>query len=292
MSADACFGKLVVYGVGLIGGSFALGLKAAGAVERVVGVGRSRTNLEEARRAGVIDRIDTDDEHALAGADLVLLAMPVGQMGPVMARIAPFVGAATIVTDAGSTKRDVVALARKHLPRSFARFVPAHPIAGAERSGAAAARADLFRERHLIITPQAETDAQAIDRVRSAWEICGMRVSIMDADAHDRALAAVSHLPHVLSYGLVHELAGRPDAERLFALAAGGFRDFTRIAASSPEMWRDICLSNRDLILEDLGRYGAALERIMALLRAGDGPQLEKLFAEARAARNRWLEIR
>ena len=292
MSVDACFGKLAVYGVGLIGGSFALALKAAGQVTEVIGVGRSRANLEAAQAAGIIDTITAEDEQAMADTDLVLLAMPVGQMASVMARIAPLVGARTIVTDAGSTKRDVVALAREHLARSIARFVPAHPIAGAERSGAVAARADLFRDRHLIITPQAETDRQAIDRVRHAWEICGMRVSIMDADQHDRALAAVSHLPHVLSYGLVHELASRPNAQQLFALAAGGFRDFTRIAASSPEMWRDICVSNRDLILEDLARYRAELERIMQLLRSGDGAGLEKLFAEARAARRRWLEIR
>jgi len=197
-----------------------------------------------------------------------------------------------VVTDAGSTKRQVLALAREHLAQSFARFVPAHPIAGAERSGAAAARADLFRGRHLILTPQQEIDPGALDVVRQAWEICGMRVSTMDADAHDRALAAVSHLPHVLSYALVHELAGRSDAQRLFALAAGGFRDFTRIAGSSPEMWRDICVSNRDLILEDMARYRDEIDRIMGLLRAGDGAALESLFARAREARDKWLEIR
>jgi prephenate dehydrogenase len=261
-------------------------------VSEVVGVGRSRANLETAPTAGVIDTIAADAEQALADADLVLLAMPVGQMAWVMARIAPLISAGTVVTDAGSTKRDVVALAREHLGSCMPRFVPAHPIAGAERSGAAAARADLFRGRHLIITPQAETDRHAIDLVRHAWEICGMRVSVMDAEAHDRALAAVSHLPHVLSYALVHELAGRADAPQLFALAAGGFRDFTRIAASSPEMWRDICVSNRDLILADLARYRAELERIMELLREGDAAGLETLFAQARAARNRWLEIR
>jgi prephenate dehydrogenase len=213
-------------------------------------------------------------------------------MAAVMARIGPLIGAQTVITDAGSTKRDVLALARTHLVRSIARFVPAHPIAGAERSGAAAARADLFRGRHLILTPQAEIDPNALSRVRAAWEICGMRVSTMDAEGHDRALAAVSHLPHVLSYGLVHELAGRENAQRLFALAAGGFRDFTRIAASSPEMWRDICISNRDLILEDLVRYRAELERVMELLRAADGPGLERVFVQARDARNKWLEIR
>ena len=292
MSADVRFGKLVVFGVGLIGGSFALALKAAGVVARVEGVGRARANLEAALSHGVIDVIAADDPQALDGADLVLLAMPVGQMAPVMARIAPLLAPNTVVTDAGSTKRQVLALAREHLAQSFARFVPAHPIAGAERSGAAAARADLFRGRHLILTPQQEIDPGALDVVRQAWEICGMRVTTMDADAHDRALAAVSHLPHVLSYALVHELAGRSDAQRLFALAAGGFRDFTRIAGSSPEMWRDICVSNRDLILEDMARYRDELDRIMGLLRAGDGAALESLFARAREARDKWLEIR
>jgi prephenate dehydrogenase len=292
MSAKLTIGKLAIFGVGLIGGSFALALKAAGAVAEVIGVGRSRANLDAAQAAGVIDRIAVDDRQALAGADLVLLAMPVGQMAPVMARIAPLLAANTVVTDAGSTKRDVLALAREHFAQSIARFVPAHPIAGAERSGARAARADLFRGRHLILTPQQGIDPSAQQLVTQAWEICGMRVSTMQADAHDRALAAVSHLPHVLSYALVHELAGRPNAQQLFALAAGGFRDFTRIAGSSPEMWRDICVSNRDLILDDLTRYRAALEHIMALLRAADGPALERLFAEAREARNKWLEIR
>jgi prephenate dehydrogenase len=292
MSADVRLGKLAVFGVGLIGGSFALALKAAGAVTEVIGVGRGRANLEAALAAGVIDVIAADDEQALAGADLVLLAMPVGQMAAVMARISPLIATHTVVTDAGSTKRDVLALAREHLARSFARFVPAHPIAGAERSGAGAARADLFRGRHLILTPQAEIDSKALALVRAAWELCGMRVSTMDAAAHDQALAAVSHLPHVLSYALVHELAGRSNAQHLFALAAGGFRDFTRIAASSPEMWRDICMSNRDLILADLTRYRAELERVMALLRTADGPGIERVFAQARDARNKWLEIR
>jgi prephenate dehydrogenase len=192
-------GKLAVYGVGLIGGSFALALKQAGAVGQVIGVGRSRSNLEAALAAGAIDAAPADDREALAGTDLVLLAMPVGQMAPVMRRIAPLLGEHTVVTDAGSTKRDVVALAREHLYASLARFVPAHPIAGAERSGAQAARAELFRGRHLILTPLAGNDPAAVDLVRRAWEIAGMRVSSMDPERHDRALAAVSHLPHVLS---------------------------------------------------------------------------------------------
>ncbi|MCC6531039.1 MAG: prephenate dehydrogenase/arogenate dehydrogenase family protein [Burkholderiales bacterium] len=285
-------GTLTVYGVGLIGGSFALALKAAGAVARVVGVGRSRANLDAALACGVIDAVGESDREAVSGADMVLLAMPVGQMAGVMQRIAPLLGARTVVTDAGSTKRDVVALARSHLGNAIERFVPAHPIAGAERSGAGAARPDLFHGRHLLITPQPETDSAAIDLVRHAWEACGMRVSTLDAQHHDRLLAAVSHLPHVLSYALVHELAQRSDAEQLFALAAGGFRDFTRIAGSSPEMWRDICVSNRDLILEELERYRAELERMAALLTAADGNALAHVFDAAREARNRWLRVR
>jgi prephenate dehydrogenase len=286
------FGTLTVYGVGLIGGSFALALKAAGAVKRVLGVGRSRANLDAAQRAGVIDAIATDDRQAVADADLVLLAMPVGQMGEVMAQIAPYLSDSVVITDAGSTKRDVVELARRHLARVLPRFVPAHPIAGAERSGATAARADLFHGRHLLITPQAESDPRALALVRGAWELCGMRVSTMNAEAHDQVLACVSHVPHVLSYALVHELAQRTNAEQLFALAAGGFRDFTRIAGSSPEMWRDICLSNRDLILDELARYRVELDRIAESLEAADGPALERIFAAAREARNRWLTIR
>jgi prephenate dehydrogenase len=285
-------GKLAVFGVGLIGGSFALALKKAGAVGKVVGSGRSRANLDLALEVGAIDAVARDDRDAVSDADLVLLAMPVGQMAPVMRRIAPWLGARTVVTDAGSTKRDVIALAAEHLHASLARFVPAHPIAGAEKSGAGAARADLFRDRHLIVTPIAGNEPGAVELVRRAWEIAGMRVSSMDPQRHDEALAAVSHLPHVLSYALVHELAGRPDAERLFALAAGGFRDFTRIAGSSPEMWRDICVSNRDLILDELARYRAELERLTGLLRAADGPGLEALFSAARDARNRWLQVR
>jgi prephenate dehydrogenase len=285
-------GKLAVYGVGLIGGSFALALKKAAAVGQVVGVGRSRANLEQALACGAIDAIAESDREALAGTDFVLLAMPVGQMEPVMQRIAPLLGARAVVTDAGSTKRDVVALASRHLSRALSRFVPAHPIAGAERSGASAARADLFRDRHLLITPIDGNDEAAIELVRSAWKLAGMRVSTMEPERHDRVLAAVSHLPHLLSYGLVHELAGRPNAEQLFALAAGGFRDFTRIAGSSPEMWRDICISNRDVILQELASYRAELDRVAALLEAADAQALQALFEAARSARSRWLQIR
>jgi len=192
-----------------------------------------------------------------------------------------------LITDGGSTKRDVIAAARKALGSGVARFVPAHPIAGAEKSGAAAASAELFQNRRVVLTPLEENSAQAISRVERAWAACGARLSRMPADEHDAVLAAVSHLPHLLAFALVHEVAGRKNSEQLFSFAAGGFRDFTRIASSHPEMWRDICLANRDQLLLELNKFGEKLQQVKALL--DDPAGLEKLFAEAREARDRWI---
>jgi len=268
--------KLAVIGVGLIGGSFALALKKAKAVSHVVGVGRSAANLEVARERGIIDSIAGDP----GDADVVLVAAPVGQYPAIFKSLS---GSKAIITDAGSTKRDVVALG-KHLSR----FVPGHPIAGAEKSGAGAASADLFRDRRVVLTPLKETDDVA--KVESLWKACGARVSRMTAEEHDAVLAAVSHLPHLLAFGLVHEVAKRRNSEQLFSFAAGGFRDFTRIASSHPEMWRDICLANKDLLLSELKKYQGKVSAIEKLLQAGDGAALEKLFAEARQARDQWLK--
>lgn len=281
--------KLVIFGVGLIGGSFALALREAGAVREIVGVGRSAANLEEALRLGVIDRAATDVAGALQDADLVLLAMPVGQMGGVMQAIAPHLSAQTVVTDAGSTKCDVVALARQHLPGHLARFVPAHPIAGAEKSGAAAASADLYRRRNVVVTSMPEIDPAAVRTVRALWETCGATVREMTPQAHDEVFAAVSHLPHLLAFALVEDIASRGNSEELFSYAASGFRDFTRIAGSSPEMWRDICLSNRTALVKELEIYQAQLARLHALLEQGDGAALEQVFSHASAARNTWI---
>jgi len=268
--------KLAVIGVGLIGGSFALGLKKAKAVSHVVGIGRSAANLKLARERGIIDSIARD----AGDADVILVAAPVGQYPAIFKSLS---GSKAIITDAGSTKRDVMALAR-HLPR----FVPGHPIAGAEKSGAAAASADLFRDRRVVLTPLKESEDVA--KVRKLWEACGARVSTMTAEEHDAVLAAVSHLPHLLAYGLVHDIAERKNSEQLFSFAAGGFRDFTRIASSHPEMWRDICLANRDLLLKELSKFAGKMEEMKKLLDKGDGAALEKLFAEAREARDRWLK--
>ena len=279
--------RLAVIGVGLIGGSFALALKQAKKVSHVVGVGRNRANLDLALKRGIIDSIAPDAATAARDADLVVVAAPVGQFPAIFSALKD---CKALITDAGSTKRDVVAAARAALGKKVAQFVPGHPVAGAEKSGAAAASADLFKNRRVILTPLQENPATAVAKVRSLWEACGAHVTRLEPGEHDAVLAAVSHLPHVLAYALVHDIAGRGNAEQLFSYAAGGFRDFTRIASSHPEMWRDICIANRDALLAELTRYSTQLGLVERLLQAGDAKALEKLFTEARNARDRWLK--
>jgi len=284
------FGKVVIFGVGLIGGSFALGLKAAEQVEEVVGFGRSIATLMQAQSLGIVDRLGANAGQEVADADLILIATPVAQMPEIMERIAPYLGPNTVVTDGGSTKSDVVAEARQAFGEKVGQFVPAHPIAGAENSGAAAARADLFREKKVVLTPLPENSVLNIARVRSAWEWCGAQIHELKPDEHDRIFAAVSHLPHLLSYALVHDIALRDNRELLFSFAASGFRDFTRIAASHPEMWRDICLANRVALLDELDRYRAQLDGLRDALEKGDGAALEQTFDIARTARRNWTD--
>jgi prephenate dehydrogenase len=278
--------KLAVIGVGLIGGSFALALKQAKKVSKVVGVGRNAANLKLALERGIIDAIAPDPAAAARDADLVLVAAPVAQFPAIFAALAE---SKALITDGGSTKRDVIAAARKALGKRIARFVPAHPIAGAEKSGAAAAKAELFQDRRVVLTPLKENARASVAAVEAAWSACGAKVSRMDAEEHDAVLAAVSHLPHVLAYALVHDVAKRNNSAQLFSFAAGGFRDFTRIASSHPEMWRDICLANRDRLLQELKLYANELGSIRRLLDKGDGAGLEKLFAAAREARDKWI---
>jgi len=289
MSGPVAIGRLVVIGVGLIGGSFALALKEAGAVKHVTGVGRTRANLDAAIARGVIDEAREDAASAVRDADVVLIATPVGQMPEVMAQIAPALGSRTIVTDGGSTKQDVIAYARRFLGRHFERFVPAHPIAGTEKSGATAAFPELYRERNVILTPQRETRADALAAVRSAWEACGANIVELDPARHDEIFAAVSHLPHVAAFALVSMLAQRGDAAELLGYSGGGLRDTVRIAGSSPEMWRDICIANRDALIGLLDAYVQELERARAAIESGNGDALEGLFERARSARRRWL---
>jgi len=284
------FQRVAVIGVGLIGGSFALALKQAKACGHVAGAGRSPANLKLALERGLIDSIEGDPARAAEGADLVLVSAPVGQFGKIFEKIGGALKPDALLTDAGSTKRDVVDAARKALKKKTAQFVPAHPIAGAEKSGAAAASAELFRGRKVVITPLPENPEAAIEKVNQAWSSCGARTSRMTPEEHDEIFATVSHLPHLLAYVLVHDVAGRKNANELFSFAAGGFRDFTRIASSHPEMWRDICVANADRIGAELASYTKKLASVKRLLARRDARALEKLFDEARDARESWLQ--
>jgi prephenate dehydrogenase len=219
----------------------------------------------------------------------VLIGTPVGQMPEVMAAIGPALGARTVVTDGGSTKQNVIEFARRFLGDHVERFVPAHPIAGTEKSGAAAAFPDLFRDRNLILVPQPETKASAVRLVRSAWEACGARILRLDARKHDEIFAAVSHLPHVVAFALVSMLAKRPDASELLGHSGGGLRDTVRIAGSSPEMWRDICVANREALTRLLDSYVEELEGARSAIQNADAAALTTMFERARSARERWL---
>ncbi len=277
---------LAIVGTGLIGGSFALALKQAGAVGEVLGVGRTPQSLARAQALGLIDRAV---DWAEAGrADCILLALPVGETAAVLARLAPHLKPGAIVTDAGSTKANVVEAARTALGARAADFVPGHPIAGSEQSGPAAARADLYRGRKVVLTPQADTRADALATVRALWEAAGAQVETLDAALHDRVFAAVSHLPHLAAFALVDDLAQRADSEVFFRFAASGFRDFTRIAGSSPEMWRDIALANRDALATELDAYLGALQTLRQAVADGDAATLLEIFSRARAAREQW----
>jgi len=279
--------KLVIIGVGLIGGSVALAARRAGLARHIVGVGRPSENMDAALRLGVIDTIEPV-ESAVADASFVLLAMPVGQMPDVMAAIRPHLGAKTLLTDAGSTKGDVVEAARANLGDALPRFVPGHPIAGAEKSGVTAAKTELFDGKNIALTPLPENSTADVKVIADFWRGCGAHVIEMPVDLHDRIFAAVSHLPHVLAFALVEEIARRPNADQLFGFAAGGFRDFSRIAGSSPEMWRDICIANRPAMLQELDAYIARLTQIRSLIDAQDGDALAAAFEHARHARNEW----
>lgn len=289
MSSPQIFEKLAIFGVGLIGGSVALALKSAGQNGTIVGVGRNADSLREALDMGVIDQA-ADAECAVRGADMVLLATPVGQFQPILQAIAPHLSPNAVITDAGSTKGDVVAAMHEFLVGHLNRCVPAHPIAGAEKSGVSAARAELFKGKNVVLTPLAETDDDAKRKALHFWQACGANLAEMTVGEHDRIFAAVSHLPHLLAFALVDDIARRPDAEGILKFAAGGFRDFSRIASSSPEMWSDISLANRDALLKEIDAYQAELSLLRQLLADRDGDALEALFHNARQARNAWIK--
>jgi len=282
--------KLAIVGAGLIGGSFSLALKQAGAVREVLGVGRNPARLTVARELGLIDR--AVDWTEAGQADCILLALPVGETEAVLRQLAPHLKAGVIVTDAGSTKVNVIAAARAALGDRFTDFVPGHPIAGSEQSGPGAARADLYQGKKVVLTPQPDTRADALATVKALWQSVGAQVETLDADLHDRVFAAVSHLPHLAAFALVDELAQRADGDTFFRFAASGFRDFTRIAGSSPEMWRDIALANREALVVELDAYVAALQGLRSAVSAEDADALLAIFSRARTAREHWINTR
>jgi prephenate dehydrogenase len=288
--------KLIIFGVGLIGGSVALALKKANFVAHIVGVGRSEKSLQQAVDLGVIDAAEANIGAALAGADMVLIASPVAQTASILQSIKPHLNASTIITDAGSTKGDVMAVAREVLGVQFNQFVGGHPIAGAEKSGVAAAKADLFVGKNVVLTPNLapnlapalQTNKDAVLAVSALWQKCGANICEMSAETHDSIFAAVSHLPHLLAFALVDEIASRPNAEQLFSFAASGFRDFTRIAGSHPEMWRDISLANKTALLNEISAFEVELSKLKQLLKNDDAAGLQALFERASMARNAW----
>jgi len=282
---SAVIKHLVVIGTGLIGGSVALALKRAAYVERVTGVGRGVANLEEAVRLGVIDDFSHDIEQAVVDADMVLIAVPVAACDQVFASLSKALPEGAVVTDAGSTKQSVMASAAQHLTQC-SRFVPAHPIAGTEHSGAAAAFAELFEHKKCILTPDAHTDATALAQVQAMWQAVGADVSMMSAAEHDDILAAVSHLPHLAAFALVNAVGKHDHA---FRFAAGGFRDFTRIASSSPEMWRDIAVCNQSAIVDKIDALQKELSVLRNALNDGDGDALLEKFRSAKQARDMWM---
>jgi prephenate dehydrogenase len=282
--------RLAVIGVGLIGGSLARALRAAGLVGEVVGCGRSLENLELAVELGVIDAYTQDAAAAVDGADLVFVAVPLGAIAGVFERIQAHLAEQAVITDGGSVKGSVVADALRIFGRVPPRLVPGHPIAGTERSGVASSFPELYQNRRVILTPVEETDPEAVARVRAMWEAVGSQVTEMSVAHHDEVLAATSHLPHMLAFGLVDALARMRSNDEIFRYAAGGFRDFTRIASSSPEMWRDICIANAPALSAMLERFGDEMTELARTIRGADGDALLEIFQRARAARDRYID--
>lgn len=281
--------KLVIFGVGLIGGSLALALREANYCQQIVGCGRSAESLQKAIDLGVIDSYSLDPQTAVRDADMVLLAVPMGAMQAVLEQIKDALPKNCILTDAGSTKGSIVEQVRAVMGESYTQFVPGHPVAGREKSGVEAAVVDLYQGRRVILTPTPSTNPQALATVAAMWEVTGALVEQMPVAMHDQVLAATSHLPHVLAFSLVDTLLNMPQQEDILRYAAGGFRDFTRIASSDPVMWRDICLYNGDAILEMIQALQTNLGEFAALIREQDGEALHQRMSKAKQARDNYI---
>jgi prephenate dehydrogenase len=283
--AEPMLGRLVVIGLGLIGGSFAKGARESGLCREVVGVDRDLASCQRAVQLGVIDRYEQDLASACEGADLIQLAVPILAMEKLLTALAALDLGEAVLTDVGSAKGNIVRVARQAFGARLPRFVPGHPIAGSEQSGVEASNARLFRRHKVILTPLPETDPLALERVDSLWRALGADVEHMQVERHDEVLAATSHLPHLLAFGLVDSLAKRSENLDIFRYAAGGFRDFTRIAGSDPLMWHDIFVANREAVLHALDAFRTDLDDLRGAVDAGDGERLLGVFTRARMAR-------
>lgn len=286
------FNRLCIIGVGLIGGSLGRAARERGLCLSIIGAGREEDaeNLRKAKALGVVDDYAFDIAEAADGADLVVMAVPVGASEGVFRALKSCWSAAAVYMDVGSIKGSVVEAAARVFGEAPANFVPAHPIAGAEKSGVEASHADLYRNKRVILTPLPQTDAWALGRVTAFWRAVGSEVSEMEVGHHDAVLAATSHLPHVVAYALVDMLGRRDETEEIFKYAAGGFRDFTRIASSDPQMWVDICAANRKEIVALIRQFGDELQKITAMLEVGALEQLYETFCYAKRARQRFLD--
>ena len=282
--------QLTIIGVGLIGGSLARALKRAGAVGEIVGSGRDVDHLQRALASGVIDRAEPDMATAVQGADMVLVAAPVGAMEAIFRAIAPTLPTDAVLTDAGSTKASVVEAAKKVFGELPPNFVPGHPIAGTEKSGVEASFAELYDGRRVILTPTENSAPEAVNRVRDMWQQAGAEVVETSISHHDEILAATSHLPHLLAFSLVDTLATMDDKQEIFEFAAGGFRDFTRIASSDPQMWHDICAHNGPSLLKMLERFEADLDKLRQAIANGDSDYLLQVFTRAKSARDQFCD--
>ena len=278
--------KLCIIGIGLIGGSLARALKEAEFVKHVVAVGRDVAHLERAVELGVADSFETSISLAAADADVIVVAVPVGAMKPVFAELSAVINADAVVTDVGSVKGNVVRDAREALADKLACFVPGHPIAGTEKSGVEASFAELYQGQRVILTPLEETNTTATQTITQMWHAAGAEVQSLSVEHHDEVLAATSHLPHAIAYTLVDTLAQMHEHREIFQFAAGGFKDFTRIASSDPQMWHDICLNNRDALLEMLNRFSKDINQLTAAIENEDSDFILKLFNRAKTARD------
>ena len=280
--------KICIIGVGLIGGSFALGLKKSAKNKTIIGFGRDEKKLQKAQSLGVIDDYSIDIKKALDGVDMVLIATPVDSFKSVLELIKPHIDDQIIISDVGSTKASVIAMASAVFGALPARFIPAHPIAGKEKSGVEASDDQLFNQKRVVLTPNKNSDELALSQVQQLWELLGARVEVMSDKKHDDLLAMTSHLPHMLAFGLMDYLiSNNPDA---CDYAAGGFKDFSRIASSDSVMWRDICLNNSDEIIKHIEGYKNTLDKLSKLIKAHSSDELEQLFNEAKSARDNWLD--